>query len=83
MSEGDYDYDQISRAANPADYAARLDDTELGRLLRSAEAIQRQNATNGGWPATVKWVCVFEGAKRFFGERQKTVRQKTEDLKQA
>jgi hypothetical protein len=64
MNPGEYDYDQVSRAGDPAAAVARLTDTELAALLRYAEGIQRQNDTNGGWPATVKWLCVLALAKR-------------------
>lgn len=68
MNPGEYDYDQVSRASDPAAAVARLTDQELATLLRYTEAIQRQNDTNGGWPATVKWLCVFAGAKRHFAK---------------
>lgn len=77
MTGGEYDFDQASRAANPAAYAAALDDDSLGALCRYAEGIIRHNDTSGGWPATVKWVCVFEGAKRFFRQGRQTQEKKS------
>jgi hypothetical protein len=78
MRGGEYDYDQVARAGDPAAAVARLHDDELAALLRYAEGLMRQNDTNGGWPATTKWLCVFEGAKRFF---QKTQDGKTQDTR--
>jgi hypothetical protein len=69
MTGGEYDYDQACRAANPAAYAARLTDAELAALLSYAEGIMRGNDTKGGIPGVLKWVCVLEGAKRFFKQQ--------------
>jgi hypothetical protein len=78
MHGGEYDFDQACRAGNPAEYAAHLLDDELAALCRHAEGIMRQNEGNGGIPATIKWVCVLEGAKRFF---QQTQESKTQDTR--
>lgn len=78
MHGGEFDFDQVARAGDPAAAVARLPDGELAALLRHAEGLMRQNDSNGGWPATVKWLCVFEGAKRFFNQKPETRNQKPE-----
>lgn len=78
MHGGEFDFDQVARSGDPAAAVARLNDSELAALLRHAEGLMRQNDSNGGWPATVKWLCVFEGAKRFFKQIPETRNQKPE-----
>jgi hypothetical protein len=66
MNPGEYDFDEMTRAANPAAYAANLTDQELRILNIHAEGVMRRHTTPGGIPAIIAVVCVIEAAKRFF-----------------
>ena len=81
MADASEDYDLACRAGNPAAYTAALDDSALAALCRHAEGIMRQNECNGGIPATIKWVCVLEGAARFF-KGVKTQHDKAQDRRE-